>query len=153
MSLALKKRNGSHSLFSDLFKPMSSWFDRDLFDFDSEFMPTKLGINLPTANITESPKKFNLELAAPGLEQKDFSIEIENDMLTISAEKEEMKKEKEEEYSRKEYSFNSFSRSFRLPENINEDKIEAKYENGVLKITIPKVKETPVKPVHKIEVH
>ncbi len=151
MSLSLKKNNGSHSVFSDLLKPMS-WFNRDLFDFDSDLMPSRLGINMPTANITEGPKEYKIDLAVPGLEQKDFNIEIENGTLRVSAEREEEKDASEDEFSRKEYSFNSFSRTFGLPENIDEGKIEAKYTRGVLKIIIPKVKETPAKPVHKIEV-
>ncbi|WP_186758061.1 Hsp20/alpha crystallin family protein [Echinicola salinicaeni] len=151
MSHALKKNNGSHSVFSDLLQPMS-WFNRDLFDFDTNLMSSRLGINMPTANITEGPKEYRIDLAAPGLEQKDFNIEIENGTLCISAEREEEKDVKEDEFSRKEYSFNSFSRSFGLPDNIDEGKIEAKYSKGVLKVTIPKSKETPAKPVHKIEV-
>ena len=125
---------------------------RDFFNLDSDLIPSRLGINLPTANVSESPKEYKLELAAPGLQRKDFNIEIENNTLTISAEQEEEKKEEDGEYSRKEYSFNSFSRSFALPENVKEDGIEAKYVDGILKVTIPKQKETPIKPVHKIDV-
>jgi HSP20 family protein len=125
---------------------------RDFFDMDKDMFPSRLGINLPTANIAETPNEFKLELAAPGLERKDFNIELENHTLSISAEKEEEKKEDTKEFFRKEYSFNSFSRSFTLPENIKEGSIDAKYENGILKITIPKVKETPVKSSHKISV-
>jgi HSP20 family protein len=73
-------------------------------------------------------------------------------VLKISAEKEEEKSEKAGEYSRREYSFNSFTRSFSLPENVKEGSIDAKYENGVLKVSIPKEKETPVKPAQKVAV-
>ena len=100
----------------------------------------------------ETNKEFKLELAAPGLERKDFNVEIENHVLKISAEKEEEKSEKNGGYSRREYSFNSFSRSFSLPENVKEGSIDAKYENGVLKVSIPKEKETSVKPAQKVTV-
>ena len=148
----ITKRNGSlPTLLSDFFSP-ASVLGRDFFDMDPDLFPTRLGINLPSANITETPKEFKLELAAPGLERKDFDIEVNNNILTISAEKEEEKKEEKGEYSRKEYSFNSFSRSFTLPENVKEGSIDAKYENGVLKLVLPKMKETAVKTSHKIAV-
>ncbi|HEY9005755.1 MAG TPA: Hsp20/alpha crystallin family protein [Ohtaekwangia sp.] len=149
MSLTVRKNGGTPSLLSDFFGA-ASLFDRDLFDMS--IFPSRLGINVPTANITETSKEFRLELAAPGLERKDFDVKVENNTLTISAEKEEEKRERQGEYSRHEYSFNSFSRSFALPEGIKEGAIDAKYENGILKVSIPKAKETPAKPVHKITV-
>jgi len=119
----ITKRNGSlPALLSDFFSP-ATVLGRDFFDMDPDFFPSRLGMNLPSANITETPKEFQLELAAPGLERKDFDIEVNNNLLTIRAEKEEEKKEEKGEYSRKEYSFNSFSRSFTLPENIEEGNI------------------------------
>jgi HSP20 family protein len=132
----------------------TSLFDRNFFDLEADLVPARLGVNVPSANVRETPKDFIVEIAAPGLERKDFNIELENHTLTISAEKEESKEEKEENngYFRKEYSFNSFSRSFTLPENVTESAIDAKYENGVLKLTVPKAKETPVKQVKKITV-
>ena len=151
MDLTVKNRVGLPSLFSDLFNP-PSFFGRDMFDLDSNLISTRLGITVPTANIKETSKEFELELAAPGLDRKDFSIEINNHTLMVSAEKELQKEEEDEGYSKREYSFNSFSRSFSLPQNIKEDKVEAKYEKGVLKISIPKEKETEVKPSHKIVV-
>ena len=150
MSLTLRKNGGFPSLLSDFFN--TSLIDRDFFDLDRDFFPSRLGVNVPKANITETPKEYKLELAAPGLERKDFNIEVENHMLTISAEKEEEKNEKDGEYSRREYSFNSFSRSFTLPENVKEGDIDAKYENGVLKVSIPKAKETPAKSARKVAV-
>lgn len=149
MNLTLKRNGGFPSLLSDFFG--TSLLDRDISDF-GEFFPSRLGLNVPTANITETPKEYKVELAAPGLERNDFNVEIDNHTLKISAEKEEEKTEKEGEYSRREYSFNSFSRSFTLPDNVKEGNIDAKYENGVLKVSIPKAKETPVKAVHKIAV-
>lgn len=153
MSLTLRPTTGLSRLLSDWPTP-DALFDRDLFDFPSRLFPTRLGINVPSVNIRETPKEFTLEVAAPGLERKDFNIAVENRMLTISSEKEEKKEEKEGEdgYSRKEYSYNSFSRSFSLPENVKEDNIDAKYENGILTVHVPKAKETTAKQVHKIAV-
>lgn len=150
MNLTIRKNGGLPSLLSDFFG--TSLIDKDFFDLDSDIFPSRLGINVPTANITETSKEYKLELAAPGLERKDFNVEVDNRVLKISAEKEEEKKEKDGEYSRREYSFNSFSRSFTLPEDIKEGSIDAKYENGVLKVLIPKVKETPAKPALKVAV-
>lgn len=149
---SIAKKNGTlPSLLSDFFSP-AALLNRDFFDLDSDLFPTRLGINLPTANITETPKEYKVELAAPGLERKDFNVEVENHTLQISAEKKEEKKENDGEYSKREYSFNSFCRMFTLPNNIKEGDIDAKYEHGVLKVTIPKLKETAVKSAHKIAV-
>ncbi len=94
--------------------------------------------SVPSANISESEKEYSIELAAPGLTKNDFKVDVENGMLSISSELEESKEENEKNYSRKEYSYTSFNRSFRLPDNANEDKIYARYEDGVLTITIEK---------------
>ena len=153
MSLTLKPRTGLSRIFSDWLRP-DSLFDGDLFDLRSDMFPARLGINIPSVNIKETPKEFLLELAAPGLERKDFNIEIDNNTLSISVEKEEETEEgkKTEGYWKKEYSYNSFSRSFVLPDNIKEGNIDAKYAEGILTVHIPKVKETPVKEAHKINV-
>jgi HSP20 family protein len=150
MNLTVRKNGGLPSLFSDFFG--TSLVDKDFFDLDSDLFPSRLGINVPTANVSETPKEYRLELAAPGLERKDFNVEVDNHVLRISAEKEEEKNEKDGEYSRREYSFNSFSRTFTLPDDVKEGSIDAKYENGVLKVSIPKTKETPVKAVQKVAV-
>lgn len=153
MNLTLRKKNGGlPSLLSDFFSPSTSLFQRDPLDLDADMFPARLGVNMPTANIKETSKDYKLELAAPGLEREDFNIELNNNMLIISAEKEVEKKEDEEGYSRREYSFNSFSRSFALPEDIKEKDIKAKYDKGILKVEIPKLHEKPVKRAHKIDV-
>jgi HSP20 family protein len=137
---------------------LSDWptnlFDRNFFDIEPGLFPQKLGVTVPTVNISETDKEYLLEMAAPGLQRSDFKIEIDDRVLTISSEKEESKEEKVESngYTRKEYSFNSFARSFTLPEDINESDIDAKYENGVLKLTLPKVKANVAKKAKKIEV-
>jgi len=118
-------------------------FGSDAFDFVNR---------APSVNITENEKEFKIEMAAPGLERKDFKVEVENGMLCISSEKEEESKEEKKNYTRREYSYNSFSRSFTLPDNSSPDKIDAKYENGVLNITLPKKEVTVSKPAKEIKV-
>jgi HSP20 family protein len=93
-----------------------------------------------------------LELAAPGMDKKDFKVNVENGTLTISAEKKEESKEEKKNYTRREYSYSSFSRSFRLPENCTAEKIDAKYDNGILRVTLPKKQMTLSQPAKEIKV-
>lgn len=153
MSLLKTKRNG------DLFpKLVSNLFDTDFFtrpsllDFEGGLSRLNMLANYPSVNIAEHDKDFKIELAAPGLEKKDFKIETDNDMLTISSEKKHEKKEEKENYRRQEFSYESFSRSFQLPENSLPEKIEAKYEDGLLKLTLPKKEVTIHKPKKEIKV-
>jgi HSP20 family protein len=138
------------SFVSDFFR--TSPFMTGLFDVDMDLLPARLGVTMPSANFTENEKEYLIELAAPGLSKKDFTIEIENDLLTVSAQKEEEKNEKENGFTKKEYSFNSFNRSFALPENAKSEKIDAKYENGILTIHVPKKEFTPIKPKKEIPI-
>ena len=94
MSLTLRPRTGLSRFLSDW---PTSLLDRDFFDFESDLMPTRVGVNIPSVNVRETPKEYILEVAAPGLERKDFNIEGANQTLTISAEKEETKEEKKED--------------------------------------------------------
>ncbi len=129
---ALTKTNGGRipSVFNDFFKPWNEWFD------DSGFLGRTM--NVPAVNITEHKNEYKVELAVPGMKKDDFKIDVDGNMLTISSEKEESSEEKEKRFTRKEYSYSSFSRSFTLPEEINLEKIEAKYEDGVLKLSLPR---------------
>lgn len=117
---------------SDAFFGPGKWFDKKLDDF------------MPAVNIKEGDKNFTVELAVPGFEKSDFKIHTEGEMLHISAEKKADKEEKNERYTRREYSYNSFSRSFTLPNNCSGEHIQATYENGILGLSIPKKTETPV---------
>ena len=92
----------------------------------------------PAVNISETEKDFVVEMAVPGFKKEDFKVKVENEVLIIEAEKKEEKVEEEKNYTRKEYSHESFCRSFRLPENVKEDMIMAGYEDGMLKLTLPK---------------
>jgi HSP20 family protein len=132
----------------------------DLLDTRSFFSPRLWDINgdfdfiskVPSVNITENDKEFKIEMAAPGLNKEDFKVEVEDGVLHISSEKEAESKEEKKNYTRREYSYNSFSRSFTLPDNSLPDKITAKYENGVLNITLPKKEVTVSKQVKEIKV-
>jgi len=117
------------SVFDNYFKP---W--KDLFDFNGGRTYTA---TVPAVNITEEKDQFKLTVAAPGMDKDDFKINIDDDVLTISAEAEE----EEDTPTRQEYNYSSFTRSFRLPGSIVKDKVEAKYKDGILKLYLPKTDE------------
>jgi HSP20 family protein len=94
--------------------------------------------NTPALNVLDLDNEIRLEVAAPGLEKSDFKISIENNYLVISADKKLEKTENKDNYTRKEFSFQSFKRMYELPDNTNGENISAKYENGILNISIPK---------------
>jgi HSP20 family protein len=97
----------------------------------------------------EKTDKYLVSLAVPGFKKEDLTIDVEGNMLTVSSEKEETKKEVDEMYSRNEYSFQSFSRSFTIPEDVKQDNIEAQYEDGILKIRLPRKEEMGKSSLHK----
>jgi HSP20 family protein len=128
------------------------FFDNELLDWSNRnFSPTNT--TLPSVNIKENDEGFEVELAAPGLEKKDFKIELNNNLLTISSEKKIESEVKEgEQFTRREFSYQSFSRSFTLPNIANSEKVGAKYENGILRVIIPKKEEAKPKPAKMIEI-
>ncbi|NNK90274.1 MAG: Hsp20/alpha crystallin family protein [Saprospiraceae bacterium] len=97
------------------------------------------GTSVPAVNISENKKAFEIELAVPGMSKEDFNISVEKDRLIVRSEKEETKEEKEKHFTQREYSYSSFYRSFKLPENANSESIDAKYDNGVLRVMIAKL--------------
>ena len=125
-------------------------------DFFSEFFNTGLiqkeraGF-VPSANIMEDENSYTIELNAPGFQKKDFNIQISDEVLTISGQHQEEKTKREDDYLRKEYNYGSFSRSFHLADLVNEENIAAKYENGILKLELPKNK-AQTKPSKQIKV-
>jgi HSP20 family protein len=139
-----KKENLVPSLFSD-------FFDYDNF-FGGRWFGKEFGSTLPAVNIKEDSAKFDIEFAAPGFSKNDFKINVDRNVLTVSAEKKEEKNEENKRYTRKEFAYSSFSRSFTLPEGTNSDNIGAKYTDGILKLHIPKKEETKVLPKKQIEV-
>jgi HSP20 family protein len=124
--------SGRSSLFNDPFDEMQ---------FPSFEMNKSFG-QIPSANIIEVDNEFRIELAAPGMKKDEFKVEVNNGQLTISSVKKEEKEEIGKNYTRQEFSYKSFTRSFLLPENINTEKINAKYDDGILKLTLPKVETT-----------
>jgi HSP20 family protein len=128
-----KKVERFPSILDDFFKP---W---------NEILRTNEGwgrtMTFPAVNISENKDYYNLSLAVPGLKKNDFKIDVEGNILTISSEKEESKEENDAQFTKREYSYSSFSRSFTLPEVVNREKIDATYEEGVLKLTLPKKEE------------
>ena len=120
--------------------------------FDNDWM-IKANSTAPAINVIESEKDYRVEVAAPGMTKADFNIRIdENDNLVVSMEKKEEKNEdkKEGRYLRREFSYSKFQQTMVLPENAEKEKIEAKVENGVLNIIIPKMSEEAAKKAEKI---
>lgn len=122
-------------------------------DWNDIFTPTFTGIhNVPAVNIVEHESGFRLEVAAPGLKKEDFKLNLENNVLTVSAKLETSNEETTEKYSHKEFSFQTFKRTFTLPETANAEQISANYADGVLKVEIPKKEEAKAKEPRLIEV-
>lgn len=139
--MSIVKRNNLvfPSLMNEIFKP--DWFGGvDSYNFD-----------VPAVNIKDNEKEFELELMVPGRKKEDFNIEVDNDVLTISSEKKSEDEVKEGNYTRREFNFSSFKRSFTLPETIDSDKIKANYEDGLLKFVLPKKEEALPRPKRLIE--
>lgn len=119
--------------------PWKDFFNVDDF-FESGWL--KRQTNYPAVNISENEKNYTVEVVAPGFRKEDFKLKVDDDMLTISAETRSERKEPENgrEYTRREYSYNSFTRTFHLPDNVQDDKISASYHDGVLELQLPKSK-------------
>ncbi|KQB42086.1 Heat shock protein Hsp20 [Flavobacterium daejeonense] len=127
----VRYQNQWPSLFDRFFNNDFESWNRDNF--------SKTNTTLPSLNIKENKDSFFVEVAAPGFEKSDFKIELNNDLLTVSSEKKLNNEVKDgERITKQEFSYQSFSRSFTLPELVDEEKISAKYENGILAISIPK---------------
>lgn len=121
-------------------------------DFLSDFFDDRTGISMPAVNILETKDDFKLEIAAPGLTKKDYKIQVENNVLTISSEKEEKQEEKDSRFMRREFSYSSFTRSFTLPVTVAADQITASHNEGILTIIIPKREEAKEKPAREIKI-
>jgi len=128
---------------------VDEFFGRDLMD---NFLSERSGVNIPSVNLVENNDEYRIEVAAPGLEKKDFKIDLDNDVLTISSEKEEKDEQNEENFVRREFSYSKFSRSFTLPESADEEKIKATHKEGILYVHIPKKDEAKQKPPKQINI-
>lgn len=144
--MSIIRRNGDLFNFPSVF---DDFFTKDLFNTAD----STTGTTVPAVNIRETTDNFEVEMAAPGLTKKDFHVELEGTLLTISSEKTDEKEEKEGKYNREEFSYQSFRRSFSLPKEVVDiDKIKAKYENGMLYLQIPKLEKAKQKAPRTIQI-
>jgi HSP20 family protein len=148
--MSLIKFNNRNRLFpwnNDHLKSFLSsddFFENDFFESDAL---------MPAMNVIEHDKDFEIEFAAPGFDKKDFEVTIDGDMLNVCGEKKTKAEEKEDNYTRKEFSYNSFKRSLKLPTNINTDnKVKATYNDGILKLNLLKKEETKIASKKKIDI-
>jgi HSP20 family protein len=118
-------------------------FFSDVFDslINDSFLSDKLIARVPAVNIAETENEFHIELAVPGLKKEDFKINIDKNVLSVAAEKKAENVEEGKKFSKREYSYNSFVRSFTLPESADQSKIEADYTDGILKLSVAKREE------------
>ena len=123
------------------------FLDNDLIDWSNRNF-SETDTTLPAVNVKEKDNGFEIEMSAPGLKKEDFNVELTNNVLTISCEKKEEDETKDEDgkYTRREFSYQSFSRSFNLPDTVDYEKIDAKYEDGILTLSIPKMEEVKPSP-------
>ena len=140
--MSLVKRNNLifPSLMNDILNP--DWFGG----------MENMNRNIPAVNIQEDETSFHIEFAVPGFKKEDFNIELDNDVLTVSSELKESSENKQEKFTRKEFSYASFKRAFTLPETVDGSKINATYEDGILKLLVPKKEEALPKPKRLIDI-
>ncbi|CEJ72060.1 Hsp20/alpha crystallin family protein [Chryseobacterium oranimense] len=146
----LIKRNwNNNSALPNLF---DDFFNRELFNWgNSNYSSTSTTV--PSVNIRENEDAYEVEVAAPGMEKNDFEIKLDGNLLTISSMKKNKSEAKEENFTRREFSYQSFQRSFELPKDVvDQDNINAKYENGLLSLVIPKKEDAKRKPPRLIEI-
>ena len=149
--MSLVKRNGT--LFNSLPILFDDFLNRDMFNWNNSNY-SNTNTTIPAVNIKETAENYEVEVAAPGMTKKDFKVELDGNMLTISSEKSHQSQERDEDrYYQREFSYQSFQRTFNLQKNVVDvEKIEAKYENGLLKLIIPKKEEAKQKPPRLIQV-
>lgn len=126
--------------------PATKFFTNGFFDeFLNRGLSDMVGadavLNQPAVNVVETPELFKLEVAAPGFDKSNFSLNIENDFLTLSGQKEAKEEVTNEKVTRREFRYESFKRSFKLPKTVNLEAVSAVYENGILNVHIPKKEE------------
>jgi len=137
-------------------EPSLTTFDKFVDDFFNrnigQFVGSDNLVSQPSINVKETDDEFVLEVAAPGLQKSDFTINIENNHLKISAERKQENEVEEENFTRREFNYTAFSRQFHLPESVNEEQIEAVYNDGILNITLPKKDEAKPKAARSIDI-
>jgi HSP20 family protein len=152
MNIVKRKNTDFPSIFDELFQ--TDWFGGIS---NPPATPKTPNTTIPATNIKETADNFILEVAAPGKTKEDFALALDHDVLTISSEeKKEINTEEtssaNEKYTRREFSFSSFERSFKLPQTVNREGINATYTNGILSVALPKREEDKVKPKRTIEI-
>jgi HSP20 family protein len=130
-------------------KHFNGFFGNNLLN---EFYTPAFAGTVPAVNVLENQKGFKIEVAAPGLQKGDFKLNLDKNQLTISAQKEQNEEESTEKYTRKEFRYSSFQRTFTLPNSIDSEKIAATYTDGILSVTLPKREEAKEKPAREIEI-
>jgi HSP20 family protein len=118
----------------------------------NSFFDHETSFKEPAVNIVENGNNFRIDVAAPGLDKDDFKINVDHNVLTVSSEKESKTEEDNGDFKRREFNFNSFKKSFSLPDSINTEEIQATHKNGILSIQIPKREEAKVKPAREITI-
>ncbi|RKR83149.1 HSP20 family protein [Mucilaginibacter gracilis] len=129
-----QKNNGLNPLFTDVFDSI----------LNDTFLSERFTAKTPAVNIAETENEFHIELAAPGLSKEDFKISVEKNILTVSAEKKAETEGTDKKYSKKEFSYNAFTRTFTLPESVDYTKIDATYTDGILKLNVAKKEEAKI---------
>lgn len=148
--MTLIKRNGN--LFPTFPALFDDFFSRELFNWENNNY-SSTSTTVPAVNIQETNDEFEVEVAAPGMEKKDFKITLDGNLLTISSAKQNSEEKKTGTYIRREFSYQAFQRSFDLPKDVvDENKIRARYENGLLHLTVPKKEEVRRKAPKMIEI-
>lgn len=145
--MTLVKRNNKvflPSVFEEFFKP--DWMG------GTNLMGNANMLSVPPVNIRETDTTYEVELSAPGKSKEDFNIDLDQNVLTISSEFKNENQTEDRKYTRREFSFSSFRRSFTLPETVNDDNITARYENGILMLTMPKKEEALPKAKRSIQI-
>lgn len=138
---------------NDWFPSFNAMVDNFFSDTDDFFKGwPRTSETIPAVNVVDGKEGYELEVAAPGMKKEDFKVEVKNGMLTISAEGKQEKEEKKDNYTRKEFSYTSFSRSFWLPENVDAEAIKATYNDGLLRLNVPKTKVIAEPEVKKIAI-
>ena len=147
-------KNGSLAKSTLDFPTWSDWID----NFFSSDLPSvftsnfNTGMTLPKVNIRETADAFWVEMAVPGMKKSDFHIDLDNQLLSISTELKQEQESKEENYTRREFGYSSFKRTFTLPESVDDSKINASYNDGILNVHLPKKEEAKQKPARTIKI-
>ncbi|MDP9960041.1 Hsp20/alpha crystallin family protein [Chryseobacterium lathyri] len=145
----IKRNSNGYSTLPSLF---DDFFNRELFNWGNNNY-SSTSTTVPSVNIRENEDAYEVQIAAPGMDKKDFEVKLDGNLLTISSSKEDSSEREENNFTRKEFSYQSFKRSLELPKDVvDQDNINAKYENGLLLLTIPKKEDAKQKPPRLIEI-